>query len=105
MTVFPENAVILIFVFEQVKWIFRVTAQLNVAVVVIEGFLLNMLVFQRDELMSSVHVPGGLLECDRKHPSTDLEIEVAIADSALSECHQKGLGNGAATLILETVID
>ena len=57
-----------------------------------------MLVFQRDELMSMVHVPGGLLEGDRKHPPTDLEIEVAIADSPLSECHEKGLGNGASTL-------
>ena len=103
--VLPEDSIVLVLVFFEVKGIVRITARLDVTVVIVKRLLLDVLVFRRNQLVPDFHCLRGLLKRHGEDPAIDLSVEVALVDRALAKCHHKSLSNCTATLVLELVVN
>jgi len=71
------------------------------SIIVIKCLFLNVLVFSSEHLMPHIKILSCLFESHWLHISTNLEIEVAHANCALSQNHVNGLSHSAIALVFE----
>ena len=83
----------------------RAAAHPDVAVVVVQGFLLDVLILACHHFVAQIQVLCRLFKRDRFYEAFDLVVIVAQRDCALTEYHVDGLCNGAGALVFELLVD
>ena len=83
----------------------RATAHPDVAIVVVQGFLLDVLVLACHHFVAQIQVLCRLLERHRFDITLNLVVKVAQRDRALAEHHVDGLRYGAGALVFELLVD
>ena len=71
-----ECTQILVLMQIEVEWVLSVTAGPYVAVVVVQGFLFDVLVFARDHSVSGINILSCLLECHWFDQTAKLVVKV-----------------------------
>ena len=103
--VVPKIGIFFVFVSIKVKRVLWIQREFDVAPVIVQSLLFDVLILLRYFFVPHINVIGSLLKSQCLNPAIDQEIIVPRAHSTLSESHHNRLSNRATTLVLESVVN